>query len=115
MKVRIHLDGSQTITGTAAECAEFMGLRDQQCEWPEPAPREVKLNLGGFDSVNLPRVQQHEPPPPLRIFKVPDRSVSLTGLELLDILAGGRPEGLSDRDHAAAKAEARRLRIIGAI
>ena len=101
MKVRIHLDGSQTITGTAEECAEFMGLRDQQCEWPEPTGE----SFSGF-------VTDHPPP---RIFKVPNRAASLTEHEMRALAGGNRVEGLSDRDHTAAMHEARRLRIIGTI
>ena len=102
MKVRIHLDGSQTLTGTAEECAEFMGLRDQQCEWPEPTGE----SFSGF-------VTDH--PEAAKVHKIPGRGVSVADFELLDILAGNRPQGLSDRDYDEAKALARKLRIIGAI
>lgn len=107
MKVRIHLDGSKTITGSAAECAEFLGLLDKQSEWPDGS-----VSLSDFDADGVKIQLPTEAP---KVFKIPTRSVSATADELRDILAGRNVEGISGRDHYAALSFARKLRLSGEI
>lgn len=107
MKIRIHLDGTQTITGTPEECAEFMRLRDEQSEWP--TDEEPSAPLSSFETTDIPT------PPAPRVFKIPGRAVSLTEDEMRQVLHGSNAPGLTDRDFHAARVEAHRLRRTGQI